>query len=74
MTSGVLPCVVQLAWTPERAGGVVAPQRVRAKLDGEAVEVLPLWVAVHQQHDGAVARCPPPARLHAGRARSAAGQ
>ena len=49
--------MVQLAWTPERAGGVHAPQRVRAQLDGESVEVLPLWVAVHQQHDGAVARC-----------------
>jgi hypothetical protein len=36
---------------------VHAPQRVRAQLDGESVEVLPLWVAVHQQHDGAVARC-----------------
>lgn len=47
---------LQLAWTPERAEGVEAPQRVRMQLEGSPVDVLPLWVCVHQHHDDGEAR------------------
>ncbi len=34
-----------------------APQRVRVQMGAEQVDVLPVWIAVHQHHADGVARC-----------------
>ena len=41
-------------WDARRASG--STERVQLTLEGEAVSVLPLWVAVHQERTAGLAR------------------
>jgi DNA-binding transcriptional LysR family regulator len=41
-------------WDARRAAGSM--ERVEMTLEGEGVSVLPLWVAVHQEAEGGLAR------------------
>ena len=47
----------RFSWDASRATGGTA--RVRVALDGCEVEVMPLWVAVHQDRVTGLARCEP---------------
>lgn len=47
---------LQEAWNLECARGAVFPQTVHLTIQGEEFEVTPLWICVHQHHEGASAR------------------
>lgn len=56
MLGGVVWQVLQerASWLARRASG--STERVEMTLDGERVCVLPLWIAVHQDRTGGLAR------------------
>lgn len=44
------------SWTVDCAAGVLFPDTVTLKIKGEDFQVLPMWICVHQHHQGASAR------------------